>query len=972
MQRNSEKHKDESPIFDEMTIWKIRRTKQNRLVILHIDGGVSTIIPFEGINNTSLSEEDYELMFKRIKTTLDELYDTNITIQFLMMRDNNVSDMDANQLASYLQPRAKYLQNLATNYQLFENRFYLSIHYANKSKKRNEGLLDKVKKIVLEKDTRGEDYSRNMEDLNNRVAELSRTYDAMIEMLSGVGAEFKVLDKEEDFFRIIRQFTAPSKFRLGDIHIDQEDPQASVRQQLFSGVRASNKRSDFVLDDYYHKIWTLDRAPREVIYGKSIETIENVPFEFIYSVSFRLMDQKESLNLFKFRLAEKRMSEGANESAIVEDRSLTAETKRISDNYDQFAYGDGRGVSVSCNFALRAQESYIEKVCRASHMSRTEVLRKFEQDLTKRVFARFGGSEWVNEENTQWILFNQMIPGFSNVNAGLLKEMFLTTENIPYFFAMYDNRRNLIHNGTNHFVDMRGNKVIFELMDPSLPAWNYSISGQTGSGKSVLMNAILTMQLADLAKTGKKPIICILDVGGDRGSYTKFMNLVQGTQINLSGAVKPRIQMMAIIPERSLPTPRKVKEISELLLKNNPEINDVDKIPTLVRAYYEEFIKEGGNNLNAYEREKLFETTFSLPYRKEYQDMLELKAGECEPSLRSFNLIMGVIEVILSSNIKTIDGFIQFEYDEIAMIVRETYRRTEGRFPRLSDLCKVAEEMSTGDDGKISPKGSKMLIKLRNWTQEGSYPMFDLDSNINMENDIILADLKGLENEPQLQVVYTLLLSEVFNNKMYFTKDRRKLMVRDEAWSLMKNARARDYFMEDLRTARKNGFATIAISQLPTDYLKPDPEVGRAIMSNMQVNIFCKFESNQICQEVGREYSLNPEIIEEMKGLGVVKEVQPDGSYKAAYSKFMMVMGKSVYILKNLLHPFEYILYSSSAEDNAIIDYYMKKTKQYESLEDVLWLIAQKKHVGDLGLADFLEVGGYMNKAREVRGGAKK
>ena len=970
---NGRSNSEESPIFEDLTIWKIVKTKQNRMVILHVDGSVSTIIPFEGINNTSFREDDYEKMFKRIKTTLDEIYDPNLTIQFVMMRDNNVSSVDVSSLQSYLRPRAQYLQNLAENYQLFVNKFYLSIHYGKAATNTTQSIFSRIKGMIKKQDLNTDAYKRNMEGLNERVAEVSRTYDSMIEMINGIGAEFSVLETEDQYYDLLQQFTRPTKVKDGAIKIQQESSETkeSARRQLFSGVRANIRKTDFTLDDYYHKVWSLDRAPRDTIYGKSIEAIENVAFEFIYSVSFRLMDSKESLNLFKFRLAEKRIAEGGNDGAIVEDRSLTAETKRISDNYDNFAYGDARGVSVSANFVLRVQESFIEKLCKKTHMSRVEMLRKFDQDLTKRVFARFGGSEWANEENTQWFLFNQIIPGFSNIHGGIMKEMFLSTENIPYFFALYDNRRNLAHNGTNHFVDMRGNRVIFELMDPTLPAWNYSISGQTGSGKSVLMNAILTMQLADLAKTGKKPIICILDVGGDRGSYTKFMQLVGGTQINLSGAVKPRIQAMQIVPERSLPTPEKVSLVSKILLDDNIEFDDPDKMPILVRAYYEEFIKEGGNNLNAYERGKLFESVFGIDFRQEYVPLMELRPGECEPSLRSFNLIMGLLEVILSSNVKDVDGFRQFDYDEISSMVRETYRKIKGRFPYLTDLYNVASEMVKDKDGNINPSGNKLLIKLKNWTREGSYPMFDLDSNINVENDIVLADLKGLENEPQLQVVYTMLLSEVFNNKMYFTRDRRKLMLRDEAWSLMKNAKARDYFVEDLRTARKNGFATIAISQLPTDYLKPDPDVGRAIMTNMQVNIFCKFESDYICKQIGQEYGLNDEIVEEMKTLGVVKEVQPDGSYRAAYSKFMLVMGRSVYVLKNLLHPFEYILYSSSAEDNAIIDYYMKKTKQYDNLEDVLWIIAQRKHIGDIGLAEFLEVGGYNNKAREVRGGVK-
>jgi conjugal transfer ATP-binding protein TraC len=296
----------------------------------------------------------------------------------------------------------------------------------------------------------------------------------------------------------------------------------------------------------------------------------------------------------------------------------------------------------------------------------------------------------------------------------------------------------------------------------------------------------------------------------------------------------------------------------------------------------------------------------------------------------------------------------------------ETYRRIgekHKRYPYMSDFLDVAGAMVKQNE----PMARKMLTKIKNYTKEGAYPMFDQDTNIDTTNDVILTDLKGLEAEPQLQMIYTLLISQLYNDKMYFVKDRRKLIVRDEAWSLMQNERARRYFVEDLRTARKNGFATIAISQLPTDYLQPNPADGRAIISNFQVNIFCKFSTDSICREVGQEYNLGPEIVEEMKSLGVQKEIQEDGSFKPTYAKFMMVMGKSVYILKNLLHPFEYALYSSSAEDNAIIDYYMRVTKTYSNLEDVLWVIAQNKHIGDNDLATFLDEAGYKNMARRVR-----
>jgi hypothetical protein len=562
------------------------------------------------------------------------------------------------------------------------------------------------------------------------------------------------------------------------------------------------------------------------------------------------------------------------------------------------------------------------------------------------------------------------------MNAGILKSIFLSTGNLPYFMAMYENKRRLDHNGTNHFIDNRNNAVIFDLMDPSLPAWNYSVSGQTGSGKSVLMNTILDMQFADLATKGKKPVICILDVGGDRGSYQKFMRLVGGTEINLSGVKKPSIQMLELVPERSDPTPQKIKDVAHAIGMDRGINLEDEKIKadleSRVRAFYGELLDKGLNNLTNYEREKLFEETFEFAEKAEQdRPLFELKPGECQPASKNINLIMGILEVMLSSNAKKIDGFTIFDYDEVSAIVLETYRRTPGRFPYLSDLLKVAQEIFDPQDEESRKLVNRFTIKIKNWTNEGAYPMFDKDTSIDISNDVILADLKGLESNPQLQVVYTLLISQLFNDKMYFTRDRRKLIVRDEAWSIMRNERARQYFVEDLRTARKNGFATIAISQLPTDYLNPSVEDGRAIISNMQVQIFCKFGTEKICQEVAREFSLGPEVVEEMKSLGLQKELQDDGSYKNTFAKFMMVMGgKNIYVFYNILHPFEYILYSSSAEDNAVIDYYMRIKKSHTDLEQVLWLISKNEHIGDLGLAEFLEKGGYNNMANRIR--AKK
>jgi hypothetical protein len=136
----------------------------------------------------------------------------------------------------------------------------------------------------------------------------------------------------------------------------------------------------------------------------------------------------------------------------------------------------------------------------------------------------------------------------------------------------------------------------------------------------------------------------------------------------------------------------------------------------------------------------------------------------------------------------------------------------------------------------------------------------------------------------------------------------------------------------------------------------------------MQAHIVGLVRSEPMRHDVAQTLGLTDEMSEELKHLGQHKSLQADGSFRTDYSRFMLKIGDEIYLLRNNLHPFEAILYSSSEDDNAIIDYFMKETRQYDNLEDVLWLISRKQHVGNKGLLAYLENAGYRNAARSVRG----
>lgn len=972
MRLTPEKERDynSSAIFENITWYKTIRTNRGKTVMLHHDGSASMIIPFEGINNTSMSEEDFEKMHENIQMIFDKNLTPNLfTVSFTMMRDANIKFKNIKQLPSFLAPRAEFLNNLAENYMLFMNRYYLTIHIKAVEEVKQSFLKKFYNNYIKYKNNAAFLKNEAFKGLDNRLTDLNKFADTLTDMLNNIGCKYKILDKKEEYDDILENFLRINKRKYGKVKIDHDNKIFSPRQQMFAGIDANMRKKDFTMDDYFHRVYTMEKSPVKVIYGKTIEYLQTFPAEFFYTISFRAQTHAETLNVFKFKLGMTRIQEGNNESAIVEDRTLTAETRRISDSYDLWADGGSVGLECSANFVLRISEQMIEQERKAKRQNREEVLRQYESRLNQNVFQEFGGSEWIAENNTQWEVFCQSIPGMPNMFKGSLKPLVLTSDNIPYFLPLYDNKRgHLTHNGVNHFIDSKGNRIDFDLMDPSLPAWNYSISGQTGSGKSVLVNTILTMQFAEMIiEGGKPPVICILDVGGDRGSYTKFMKMVDGAQINLSRNLRPAIQVFKLNPDRSLPKQSKIKSIANGLLSHAQKHNAPYDLNELEKRVYNFFNIKLDSNIEElsdrmYIKNKFLEN-FEFPHEDFFEDMFKLQPGECIPSTKKLNLITSFLDIVLSTNYKVIDGFENYDQTEIEDLVMRTYEKLPDRYPLMSDLYFLADEIVD----KAEPSNLKLLQKLKAYTKQGQYHMFDQETNLDTSNNVILADLKGLESEPNLQAIYTLLISDIFSEKMYFLKGRRKLIIRDEAWSLMKNEKARNYFVEDLRTARKNGFATLSITQLPTDYLHPNPHDGRGIIANMQVTILCKFDSASICQEIGHEYQLSEDMIEAMTTLGLQKNREG----RATHSQFMMIIGggrnKQVYILNNILHPFEYQLYSSSADDNAVIDYYLYENKHFDKLEDVLWFLAEGRHIHDDHLIEYLLKAGATNMVKNIR-----
>jgi len=945
----------ETPIFSDLSLYKVIEDGLPYPIMTHHDGSLSLVLEFEGLNNIGYNANTYESLFSRIQKVVETLPNAPLTVQFLLERHSKDKNTDnkIDNLPSYLKPRADFLNKLVDDQRVFENRFYIGLHVYATDKGGWQSIKNKIINLVKNNEKAAEEKSRLFDGVEDRYNILNDTYNNIRYLLTDLGINYKEYKTKEDYYNMLQRFTRPSRHKFETVKINDEVD--SPRRRLFTGVRSKIYRNEFLLDDVVFKNFLLDTPPEEPIYGGSIDLIQSIPAEFLYSVTFKTLSYQDSKKIINKKTIERQIDADLEKDSFLPDKAKVKELQKLEQSHDMFLDLGGSGVRVSVNFILKLSKKYLEDVEAATGQTEKQQVRQIEHSLLNNVFSKFGRSGWACEADIGWFVYTKIIPGMSmirpNTDNNELKTIFISSQNLPYLLPMYDTRNNLEHNGVNHFIDERSSLFKFELMDPRLPAWNYIIAGQTGSGKSVLVNTILAMQLADAKK---KPMIYILDVGGDVGSYKKIVEIAGGSEINLSSIKKPSIQLMEIELKKAMPTPNKIESIIKRLSK---ELNDITELK--VRAFYQKILDLSSDD---YERKykEVFQEIFSSKLKEEFKEFLSLNPGECEPNAQQLNLIMAVIDSMVNFE----DDF-GYEKEDLIFLIRETYRMCEDRFPYLSDLHSLMKTINKKGESKSL---SKMISRLANWLRDGSYPQFDMDTDVDLSNSVILVDLKGLESEKQFQFIYTMVFQEMFKNRLYKERNRLKIMVRDEAWSLMVNEEARRYAVEDYRTARKSGFANIIVSQKPTDFYHPSPQDGAAIMGQTQVFMIGRI-SNTDKGDVASVLNLPEGVANRLPNLGVQSSERDIQKYGSPFANFLMLTPNGYFILENPLDSFEYWLYTSTESDVAIINYYRNQTDRFETMEEVLRFLAKGGYKGDEKLVEYLKEGGNKKAIKKVLGG---
>lgn len=965
----------DTPSYHSLEITNIETVESvNRTYAFNRNGSISRIIKVEGINDTGFALEDYNKVHQSIIQFMRSLSSTDIDVQFFKLRRrvDNVLELENPSAPVYMKERNRFLrEELIKKGEILKDYFYISI--VSHPAQEDEGFVESIKSnLKFLKDVfKG---GSNIDELNDRFSpgatlERMRRLDAAVSSLSTSLDTAKcghvVLNTKKEICECYMKFLRDTS--RGNDTTALENAK-EFRRTLLLGTSTEEYPKYFVHDDNFHKTYRLDYvSAEENIHARSVKPILDAPFEFNYMVAFRNTTHDEAKAKLdrKIKIASMVNNAENNPNSVTENYETQANLDESRSARMSYTQKGSLALETAIHFTYRQPMLQIESILKSEQMTLDAYVQELDQKLHTAYFGSVQQSYWATVMGP-WENYCRTMPGMINLKSLAIKTSIEFPIDITHILPLYNHSRpDLKYYGVNHFFTDSRTILPVNLMDPDLPSWVYLITGDMGSGKSVTCNLFISMLETCILESGKAPITRIIDWGGVAGSFYKRSKVrdvygKMGTVLNFASPKKPSIQVLELTEIGRAPTPAKIQALK--LACTSVGLEEQDIVENI--GYYYEATYGFEGKLTREIRESFLVKHLGVDKKTALglSPLFELQPGECEPSVDQMNYIMSFLEILLSPDVnKTI---IDYNRDLMMDYVRETYRRVTNRFPMLYDLLTLLRESNPdkGDDVNV-------IIRLKNFTREGTYKMFDRNGDVPLDADFILFDMYGLDRDPKLKRLYGIAISALVQDDMYKKMDRVRICLVDECSFSLENDSFRKFMVSFCRTSRKYKFLLALSTQLYYDFFEHNENDGKIITDLATNRIFCGYNSMNAINDAVRRCNMSKGEAHEMTNLGVKKGEK--GSIVSSYSRFLLISnkktGREVLTVKNILSPFEYQLYSSSKEDNAILRFYTEEKGM--NIVEAIEIVNSKKFAENdgQGLLNHLALGNHLDALAIVR-----
>lgn len=224
----------------------------------------------------------------------------------------------------------------------------------------------------------------------------------------------------------------------------------------------------------------------------------------------------------------------------------------------------------------------------------------------------------------------------------------------------------------------------------------------------------------------------------------------------------------------------------------------------------------------------------------------------------------------------------------------------------------VYEELLKIDDDKGRAKDIAQSIKsYTKYGIHGSY--FEGNSSLDFKNNLIVLELEHLKSKGQLVFVVLLIVMLKISQEMYLgDRSQKKLCIIDEAWDLMGKGNSGSFIETGYRRARKYGGSFITATQSIDDYY----------MNNTTIACWNNADIKFLLRQGSKAKNANFD----QYTTGLLNSVNTE---LGVYSEFLLTIGGNLCgICRLIVDPFSTFIYSSNANDVALVSY----IKQHDNL----------------------------------------
>lgn len=137
--------------------------------------------------------------------------------------------------------------------------------------------------------------------------------------------------------------------------------------------------------------------------------------------------------------------------------------------------------------------------------------------------------------------------------------------------------------------------------------------------------------------------------------------------------------------------------------------------------------------------------------------------------------------------------------------------------------------------------GPALAQRLRKYTTGTFAGIFSQQSNIDINNHMVVFNIRDLEDDLRPVAMY-IILSHIWN--ITRTDKRKRMLIVDEAWQLMKYDDSANFLFSLAKRARKYFLALTTITQDVEDFMSS--KMGRAIVANSSMQLLLKQSSSAV------------------------------------------------------------------------------------------------------------------------------